>query len=108
MQSLWEPWKFAWPLCLCCALSFVARNWITVGGIRSTGVSASLGIAQHVAALMQDDLQAEPTRGSTHTVESLDWKLLPSGTLVADGQQYGISHPITLYGMREGVRNSRL
>jgi glycerol-3-phosphate dehydrogenase len=27
------------------------RNWITVGGIRSTGLTGSLGIAQHVAGL---------------------------------------------------------
>lgn len=27
------------------------RNWITVGGIRSTGLTGSLGIAQHVEAL---------------------------------------------------------
>jgi glycerol-3-phosphate dehydrogenase len=27
------------------------RNWITVGGIRSTGLTGSLGIAQHVAKL---------------------------------------------------------
>ena len=27
------------------------RNWITVGGIRSTGLTASLGIAQHVCRL---------------------------------------------------------
>ncbi len=29
------------------------QNWITVGGIRSTGLSAALGIAQHVYALYQ-------------------------------------------------------
>ncbi len=28
-----------------------ARNYVTVGGIRSTGLSAALGIAQHVASL---------------------------------------------------------
>lgn len=28
------------------------RNWITVGGIRSTGLTASLGIARHVARLL--------------------------------------------------------
>ncbi len=28
------------------------RNWVTVAGIRSTGLSASLGIAEHVAALL--------------------------------------------------------
>ena len=90
------------------ALSVVARSWITVGGIRSTGVSASLGIAEYVAGLVRDDLKAEPTRGSAHAVESSDWKLLPGGTLAVDGLQYGVSHPITLYGMREGGGNSRL
>lgn len=30
------------------------RNWITVGGIRSTGLTASLGIARHVYGLYQD------------------------------------------------------
>ncbi len=29
-----------------------ARNWVTVGGIRSTGLTASLGIARHVADLL--------------------------------------------------------
>ena len=28
------------------------RNWVTVAGIRSTGLSASLGIAEHVVALL--------------------------------------------------------
>jgi glycerol-3-phosphate dehydrogenase len=31
-----------------------AKNWITVGGIRSTGLSGALGIARHVFALYQD------------------------------------------------------
>ncbi|MFA5956727.1 NAD(P)/FAD-dependent oxidoreductase [Hyphomicrobium sp.] len=30
------------------------RNWITVGGIRSTGLTASLGIAQHIFKLYRD------------------------------------------------------
>jgi glycerol-3-phosphate dehydrogenase len=30
------------------------RNWITVGGIRSTGLTASLGIARHVYKLYSD------------------------------------------------------
>ena len=79
-----------------------------MGGIRSTGVSASLGIAEHVASLVQDDLKTEPTRGPISALESMDWNLLPSGTLVVDGHQYGVSHPITLYGLSEGSRNSRL
>lgn len=31
-----------------------ARNWLTVGGIRSTGLTAALGIAQHVERLLVD------------------------------------------------------
>ncbi|WP_045837640.1 NAD(P)/FAD-dependent oxidoreductase [Hyphomicrobium sp. 99] len=30
------------------------RNWITVGGIRSTGMTASLGIAQHIYKLYEE------------------------------------------------------
>jgi glycerol-3-phosphate dehydrogenase len=37
------------------------RNWITLGGIRSTGLTAALGIARHVHTLLQE-LGAEFTR----------------------------------------------
>lgn len=33
-----------------------AQNWVTVGGIRSTGLTASLGIARHVEALLASTL----------------------------------------------------
>jgi glycerol-3-phosphate dehydrogenase len=33
--------------------ALAGRNWITVGGIRSTGLSAALGIAQHVRGLYE-------------------------------------------------------
>jgi glycerol-3-phosphate dehydrogenase len=36
------------------------RGWITVGGIRSTGLTASLGIAQHVAKLYAANFGALP------------------------------------------------
>jgi glycerol-3-phosphate dehydrogenase len=35
------------------------RNWITVGGIRSTGLTAALGIARHVYGLYADTEDAE-------------------------------------------------
>ncbi|MDY0883804.1 NAD(P)/FAD-dependent oxidoreductase [Dongia soli] len=37
------------------------RHWITVGGIRSTGLTAALGIAQHVAALYQQRFDGTTT-----------------------------------------------
>ncbi|MBI3673064.1 MAG: FAD-dependent oxidoreductase [Rhizobiales bacterium] len=36
------------------------RNWITIAGIRSTGLTASLGIAQHVARLYADHFARLP------------------------------------------------
>jgi glycerol-3-phosphate dehydrogenase len=33
-----------------------AEKWITVGGIRSTGLSGSLGIAEHVVGLLRDGM----------------------------------------------------
>jgi glycerol-3-phosphate dehydrogenase len=38
------------------------RNWITVGGIRSTGLTGSLGIAQHVEKLMRKHFGPLPKR----------------------------------------------
>ena len=36
------------------------RNWITVGGIRSTGLSAATGIASHIAQQVQTVLSIFP------------------------------------------------
>jgi glycerol-3-phosphate dehydrogenase len=47
------------------------RNWITVGGIRSTGLTASLGIAQHVFSLYQGQHTALPA-------DSLRWPVMPN------------------------------
>jgi len=47
-----------------------ARGWITVGGIRSTGLTGSLGIAQHVADLYAQHFGA------------LDWTAEPIATPV--------------------------
>lgn len=38
------------------------RGWITVAGIRSTGLTASLGIAQHVAGLYAQSVGALPAK----------------------------------------------
>ncbi len=46
------------------------RGWITVGGIRSTGLTGALGIAQHVADLYAQNFGA------------LDWTAIPTATPV--------------------------
>lgn len=40
----------------------LAERWITVGGIRSTGLSAALGIAEYVAAFVVPDLVRAPRK----------------------------------------------
>jgi len=43
------------------------KNWITVGGIRSTGLTSSLGLAKHVYKL--NDTKYEKTKNAVHTLK---------------------------------------
>lgn len=62
------------------------NGWITVGGIRSTGLSACLGIAKHLASFL-------PSFGFTNTS-----CLTTSGLFKVD-QDWRVTHPITKFGM---------
>lgn len=48
------------------------RNWITVGGIRSTGLTAALGIAQHVSRICTE------TFGMTGEAAARAWTPVPN------------------------------
>jgi glycerol-3-phosphate dehydrogenase len=50
----------------------LSQCWVTVGGIRSTGLSASLGIAEHVTGLLIPDLFDAPRKPATRTVRVPD------------------------------------
>ena len=63
-----------------------AEGWITVGGIRSTGLSACLGIAKHVASFL-------PSLGLKNSSNPL-----VSGVRKAD-RDWKITHPITKFGL---------
>lgn len=54
------------------------KNWITVGGIRSTGLSAALGIARHVYRLYED-------MGGAH--QPVVDPILPQATVLAQSGQ---------------------
>ncbi|XP_059171542.1 glycerol 3-phosphate dehydrogenase-like [Physella acuta] len=82
-------------------------NWVTVGGIRSTGVSGSLGIGQYVSERLVTDLCLEPTRGTTCQISEMDWCLGSDKSSVSiDGCHYKIAHPLFLYGNQNS--NSKL
>jgi glycerol-3-phosphate dehydrogenase len=83
-----------------------SRRWISAAGIRSTGLTASLGIGHHVARLLQSVLP-EPTVLS----ESMETTPLPPVPLLVDefhnrsdgsvhigGHDYKVTHPITRFG----------
>ncbi len=56
------------------------RNWITVGGIRSTGLSAALGIARHVFALYGESLHGDTGHGHV----PLPDPVVPKATVLAE------------------------
>ncbi|KAK7009010.1 FAD/NAD(p)-binding oxidoreductase, partial [Biomphalaria glabrata] len=75
------------------------KRWITVGGIRSTGVSGSLGIAQYVCERLQSDIGLEPERGATNHLLDMAWSFGEDKTSVTlNGYHYPILHPMVLYG----------
>lgn len=65
------------------------NGWITVGGIRSTGLSACLGIAKYVASFL-------PSLGFDNT----SYQHLPRSGLLKVDQDWNVTHPITKFGMQ--------
>jgi glycerol-3-phosphate dehydrogenase len=46
----------------------LADRWLTVGGIRSTGLSASLGIAEHVAGIVVGEMTKAERKAATSSI----------------------------------------
>ncbi|RHY22396.1 hypothetical protein DYB32_009516 [Aphanomyces invadans] len=83
-----------------------ARQWVTVGGIRSTGVTASLGIADYVASLIDASDLGHVHRDTARcpTPFSLPPDLECQGTsdtmtVTLDGVVHKVSHPLSRWGL---------
>ncbi|KAL4220018.1 hypothetical protein ACF0H5_020430 [Mactra antiquata] len=74
------------------------KNWVTVGGIRSTGLSGCLGIAEMVRDFVQEDIRIEPSRGSCLVLDKPDVKSTTHGTVVIDTTEFTITHPLSMVG----------
>ncbi len=63
-----------------------SRNWLTLGGIRSTGLTASLGIARHAAGLLQaapiEPPAATPRMPNLAEGQPRDWQTAAPGEIV--------------------------
>jgi glycerol-3-phosphate dehydrogenase len=80
-------------------------NWIAAAGIRSTGLTASLGISRHVVHLLQS-LLPEPEKPEIRTTPLPDvspdlvdqYHQRGDGSVVIQNNIYKITHPITRFG----------
>uniref|UniRef100_K1PMN0 FAD dependent oxidoreductase domain-containing protein n=1 Tax=Magallana gigas TaxID=29159 RepID=K1PMN0_MAGGI len=81
--------------------------WITVGGIRSTGLSGSLGISDKVRRLVLHQHALEPSGPRRTGLERMDIKFVPPCHARIDDVLYTVTHPITLNGVWK-PRDSRL
>lgn len=95
-------------------------NFITVGGIRSTGLSASLGIGRHVVQSLLCSIVSRSEEESTSVqqasptplpdVESLveQYHSRGDGTINVAGHDYRVTHPLTRMGWdaRTGIASS--
>jgi len=84
---------------------FRQQNWIVAAGIRSTGLTASLGIGRHIVHLLQmilpmpvplDNVRLTPLPPVSVLVE--DYHLRADGTVMIHGEVYRVTHPITRLG----------
>ena len=71
-----------------------------MGGIRSTGVSASLGIADFLSELVCGEMQVEPSRGRAGICSDVTWQLCDGGQAVRfdDSTIHPATHPMFLFG----------
>jgi len=86
-----------------------SKRWLVCAGIRSTGLTASLGIGRHALCLLQEML---PTPSSVNLmkkctplppIEDLvdDFHRRGDETVEINSHAYKVTHPITVFGWRE-------
>ena len=88
--------------------SVAGASWITVAGIRSTGLTASLGIARHVAALCDDSAAGDPSSVRTTPLPPVaaivdSFRERGDGTVIFGHDEMGfgahyVTHPLTRAG----------
>lgn len=86
----------------------VDRNWLTIGGIRSTGLSACTGIADHAYCLVKDKYGLEPSGAAWNTIDKINFRFTKRGTAeFKSGIEHYITHPLTITG-KQCLPNSNL
>lgn len=85
--------------CLYGNKNIFSRNWLTIGGIRSTGLSACTGIADHAYCLVEDKYGLEPSGTAWNTLDKINFRFTNKGTAeFQNGIEHVITHPLTITG----------
>ena len=81
------------------------KQWVAVAGIRSTGLTASLGIGDYVVRLLGCILEPPPVKKPVQTtplppITELirDFHTRKDGRVVLQGHAYKVTHPLTRLG----------
>ena len=89
---------------------FPQSNFITAGGIRSTGLTASLGIGRYIVRLLSAIIPCPTNAGfdglcrrqcsslPDHRMLAKSFLLSNDGSIELNGMKYRVTHPITRYG----------
>lgn len=75
---------------------YFSRSWITVAGIRSTGVSSSVGMANLIKDLVRKQLL--PSQKQPGVKLYCDYEV-NGDTIIMNGEQYKITHGIPMSGL---------
>ena len=86
----------------------VAKRWIACAGIRSTGLTASIGLGNHVVHLLQQGLLVAPATKPTVQTTPLpplqelvdEFHTRGDHRVTLDGHLYKVTHPITRFGWK--------
>ena len=75
---------------------------LTIGGIRSTGLSGCIGIGDHVLTLVRDKFSVEASCTKWNTINPVDFNFTGRGTVTfPNGIEHYIAHPLTFTGINK-------
>jgi glycerol-3-phosphate dehydrogenase len=91
---------------------FPNKHWISVAGIRSTGLTASLGIGNYVARQLKCILK-EPIREAAIRTTPMprlrelirEFRNSKNGLVTLQGHRYKVTHPLTIHGWKSKAAN---
>ena len=94
---------------------FPEEQWVSVAGIRSTGLTASLGIGNYVTRQLKCMLQNEQLSGESPKMvkttplpplsELIQEFRTSNGYVTINGHNYKVTHPLTTYGWKSKTAN---